>query len=123
MIDAALKQLPFDYPTIIQPYIMKNMIIAAIKAAAEVEQEPAGFLGEDQDHGSTRICKHEVIADCWGIPYVPLYTHPQPKREPLNFEKINEIWESREFVNDGKLTINITTFVRLIEKAHGIGFE
>jgi hypothetical protein len=32
-VEAALKQLPFDYPTTLQPYVVKQMIEAAMQAA------------------------------------------------------------------------------------------
>ena len=49
-----------------------------------------------------------------------LYTHPQPKREPLSGDEIDALWVS--FCSD--LSIDTyADFVRLIEKAHGIGVE
>jgi hypothetical protein len=32
-VEAALKQLPFDYPTTLQPYVVRRMIEAAMQAA------------------------------------------------------------------------------------------
>jgi hypothetical protein len=44
------------------------------------------------------------------------------KREPLSVEQLNDIWEANEVFDDtGKVTVNISAFVRAIEKAHGIG--
>jgi hypothetical protein len=91
------------------------MIEAAMKAAPAVEQEPVGFIGEDPDHG-TRMCKREIIAECWLIPYLPLYTHPQPKREPLSESEIKQIFEQ-------SIGLMYWDFAKAIEKAHGIGAE
>ena len=50
-------------------------------------------------------------------PTVPLYTHPQPKREPLTVGQINRL------IADGKLPLSGNPYevARAIERAHGIG--
>jgi hypothetical protein len=79
-VEAALKQLPFDYPTTLQPYVVRRMIEAAMQAAPELH----------------------------------------PKRDPLSECQIDKLWLN--FCID--LSIDTyTDFVRLIEKAHGIGTE
>jgi hypothetical protein len=88
------------------------------KSAPEVEQEPVGYVythrlkelnGTDKD---CRFFKYEgnEISDY----YTKLYTHPQPNREPLKKEDIMHLLEKRD---EG----SIIDFIRLIEKAHGIG--
>ena len=101
-------------------------------AAPVVEQEPVAFMADDEDHG-TRLCKREVVAECWGIPYVPLYTHPQPKRNshcdagemcikcpddrtPLSKDEIIRIVNELDLEKYDYLCV-----ARAIEKAHGIG--
>ena len=49
-----------------------------------------------------------------------LYTHPQPKREPLTDEEIISMWE---FPNDLSWMDSVVRLVRAIEAAHGIGGE
>ena len=107
------------------------------QAVPAVEKEPVAFMADDEDHG-TRLCKREIIAECWGIPYVPLYTHPQPKqseqvelkREPLSEREINKLeMESYQLLFEKwngrapELVDHFKAFARAIEKAHGIGVE
>jgi hypothetical protein len=96
---------------------MKDKMRALLHSACHVmtKQEPVAYIGEDPDHG-TRISKRKAIAECWGIPYEPLYKHPQPKREPLSEDELGKIF-NRCFDKD------YTVFARSIEKAHGIGVE
>jgi hypothetical protein len=47
---------------------------------------------------------------------IPLYTHTQPKREPLTDEQILALWEDT-YVQRGSTGIE---FARAIEAAHGI---
>ena len=51
--------------------------------------------------------------------WVPLYTHPQPKREPLTVGQINRL------IADGKLPLSGNPYevARAIERAYGIGGE
>ena len=51
-----------------------------------------------------------------------LYTHPQPKREPLTDEQIDKIGSEHEkFTKGGSEWFDRWTFARAIERAHGIG--
>lgn len=83
------------------------------QAAPVVEQEPVAYIAV-RDFGID-ITHIETIAIMWGVPYKPLYTHQQPKREPLSEYRIWELWDSRE------VNINVINLARAIEKAHGIG--
>ena len=56
--------------------------------------------------------RDEVVRPVW----TPLYTHPQPKREPLTEMEINTIWRN----STHRTTVEV---VRAIEAAHGIGGE
>jgi hypothetical protein len=93
---------------------MRKVIEAAMQAAPEFEQEPIGEIEcQHTDHGC------ESYASLWeDLPVKTLlYTHPQPKCEPLSEGQIDKLWLN--FCSD--LSIDTyTEFVRLIEKAHGI---
>jgi hypothetical protein len=96
------------------PEIQVKQIYSLLwKAAPEVEQEPVTYMFY---YGGTTIYtsypedfKDEVVM-------TPLYTHPQPKREPLNAHEIKQLLNR----DDG---LNVTDLVRAVEKAHGIGGE
>ena len=96
-------------------------VASALRAALvqpQVEQEPYAWMSV----GGT-IWRHKTCADD-----VPLYSHPQPPRQPLtdgqkdsithelNMARCNE----KRIVGNGELTERI---VRAIERAHGIGGE
>jgi hypothetical protein len=109
-VDAALKQLPHDYPTTLQPYVVRRMIEAAMQAAPAVEQEPV--------HGVVLRDKNPTLVRDKGIKKndIRLYTHPQPKHEPLSESEIKQIFEQ-------SIGLKYWDFARAIEKAHGIGTE
>jgi hypothetical protein len=120
-VEAALKQLPFDYPTTLQPYVVRSMIEAAMQAAPAVEQEPVGYVL------TRRLDEMDGIIDCdctfikkklMGTTdnLTPLYTHPQPKRKPLSESEIKQIFEQ-------SIGLKYWDFAKAIEKAHGIGEE
>ena len=62
----------------------------ALRAALEqpqVEHEPVAWMWKFEfDEGAAFSTKEPTISICDGVEYVPLYTHPQPKREPLTDE-------------------------------------
>ena len=60
--------------------------------------------------------RHDLSGSPAHFHVVPLYTHPQPKREPLTDEEINTIWRN----STHRTTVEV---VRAIEAAHGIGGE
>jgi hypothetical protein len=51
-----------------------------------------------------------------------LYTHPQPKREPLTGEEIRRLWEEAAKPERSTMTM-ITSFVASVEAVHGIKGE
>ena len=86
------------------------------------EQEPVAWMQSDEVHISL-----------WKDDYhtIPLYTHPQPKREPLTDEQIEDGWEkiTGHSIFGGNRTEGRTMylspdevieFARAIEAAHGI---
>lgn len=96
------------------------------QAAPEVEQEPVAYLVTIQRfdrldarlvyklddlvlNEATKIVNHE-----------PLYTHPQPKREPLSEEDRKALWKALSAMDEG---IDFNSIVTGVEKAHGIGVE
>jgi hypothetical protein len=77
------------------------------KRKAKQEQgEPVAWMDKT---GITH--KHKHFEDMQ-----PLYTHPQPKREPLTDEQIDEIHQSTWMQS----TATLNDFARAIEAAHGI---
>jgi hypothetical protein len=118
-VEAALKQLPFDYPTTLQPYVVRHMIEAAMQAAPAVEQKPVGSVVNISYPNSSDTTKYltATITDasrCKAGDY--LYIHPQPKREPLSDSEIKQIFER-------SIGLMYWDFAKAIEKAHGIGAE
>ena len=116
MVDAARKVMDKTYAD--QDVKARDVIEAAIQAAPEVEQEPVGYV-------LTRRLEEmdDVDINCVlmknkpkGAVITALYTHPQPNSEPLKKEDIMHLLEKRD---EG----SIIDFIRLIEKAHGIGGE
>ena len=78
------------------------------RSAPAVSQKPVAILGHD----------------------VPLYTRPQPKREPLSEREINKLeMESYQLLFEKwngrapELVDHFKAFARAIEKAHGIGVD
>jgi hypothetical protein len=112
---------------------MKAAIEAAMQAAPEVEQEPIYEFrirrlpnGSFDDWG---VCGKEVyerykknpLDDFWEYDVRALYTHPQPKRAPLNDDELNSLRQR----DNGKLNfVTLREFreiAKVIEKTHGIG--
>jgi hypothetical protein len=101
----------------------------ALKAIAEAEkhevsQEPVAWQAMVENEAMKEFpikdmahdwCVHQQLS---GSPYAywlrPLYTHPQPKREPLTDEQI------AEFFGVKAVDESFVDFVRAIEAAHGI---
>ena len=63
--------------------------------------------------------RHDLSGSLAHFHVVPLYTHPQPKRQPLTVGQINRL------IADGKLPLSGNPYevARAIERAHGIGGE
>ena len=91
---------------------------AALRAALEQKAEPvpAGYLvsphGEFKPNFNLRFTFPPESLD-WSI---PLYTAP-PQRKPLTDAEIQELSQQHKF--DSRME----KFVRVIERAHGIGEE
>ena len=97
-----------------------NSLIAALEQP-QVEQEPVAWIEHEWSGSGLRhlhferpapTVRDEVVRPVW----TPLYTHPQPKREPLTEMEINTIWRN----STHRTTVDV---VRAIEAAHGIGGE
>ena len=92
----------------------------------QVEQEPVAWLKtwNSVGHARTGMQRLDLTPECetWlanMFPTItPLYTHPQPKREPLTHYEIHELFRrSWDDCQDGD---EIKAFARAIEAAHGI---
>jgi hypothetical protein len=83
-----------------------------MNAAAELENASHCLRDEDAKRVAIRGAKY------YRDQANTLYTHPQPKREPLTFEKVYELWLARFETNEyDDVFMN---FARAIEAAHGI---
>ena len=82
-----------------------------VPSKPEVEKKPVAFISQFKNGN-----KHysEVAFDDDSI---PLFTHPQPKREPLSESEIFNVLDKNQNSSDW------IKFARAIEKAHGIGVE
>jgi hypothetical protein len=113
MIEAGMFQMPEANTDIVEA-----IYDAMWQAAPEVEQEPVGYIyrQSDIDRLNEIGVINTLIVTTPDTGYkVPLYTHPQPKREPLSEDEIRRLWKN------GTNVETIVEFARLIEKAHGIG--
>ena len=84
------------------------------------EQEPVGFVRQiDINHiAKTPSDWGSMFGEPTGYNTVPVYTHPQPRREPLTEKQIWAMWCQFAPVIGGPLD-----FARAIERTHGIGGE
>ena len=108
-----------------------DQIYAAMIAAApqppvverpQVEQEPVAYMTQDEEGAPAMLFfdvreAHGFCGD--DEDPTPLYTHPQPKRQPLTVGQINRL------IADGKLPLSGNPYevALAIERAHGIGGE
>lgn len=83
---------------------------AMYKAAPEVEQEPYAYATL-WDNGEWSVLQE---IDKNAVRQVPLYTCPQPKREPLSSNCIAILW-NKAFKDANELSF-VIDFVRKIEK-------
>ena len=79
------------------------------------EQEPVAWI-ENIGGGVSYNPYHEAARKLPDGVRFDLYTHPQPKREPLTEMEINTIWRN----STHRTTVEV---VRAIEAVHGIGGE
>ena len=82
-------------------------------ALAQPEQEPVAWRYLDDPFGSNEYLITDDPESAKGPGWTPLYTDP-PQRKPLTKEEIHEVC--------GLGAIDIE-FVRIVERAHGIGGE
>ena len=76
-----------------------------------LEQEPVAFMYEYAEGWTTQL----RFDGSKPLQVIPLYTRPQPKRQPLTDAQINAFFEGMESSNGFWLS-----FARAIERAHGI---
>ena len=87
----------------------------------KVEQEPVAMLNRCADEKLQIISDYDRNRSIWelsiGEPH-KVYTHPQPKREPLTDEQVWALWNSKgiDYMNQQEAI----AFARAIEAAHGI---
>lgn len=122
----ALEALEISIPTTVG----REAITSLRQAIAEAKkQEPYGWAYES--HGRFTCNAHPIFwktrkaethtEDFWEE--IPLYRHPQPKREPLTDEQINDLRQQYGVTSDGrgiKEFTKVRDFARAIEAAHGI---
>ena len=94
----------------------------ALRAALEqppVEQEPVAYFYTRSGRVVSTEATDALMQQMIGEPgRVALYAHPQPPRQPLTLEQIDEVWAATKGPRHG-----IRNFARAIERAHGIGGE
>jgi hypothetical protein len=98
---------------------------AALRAALEQpqgEQEPVAWMCTETrvlyDTDTRQVDKHHGFK-----PTVPLYTHPQPPRQPLTPEQLEVLMpkpREKGWIYTGA---QVRSFARKVERAHGIGGE
>ncbi len=97
------------------PRPLVNKYLAALEAGRKAVAE-----AEKQETEAAPVAKNEGGKITWMIDDWPqnclLYTHPQPKREPLTEREILDFWLDRFDVEGSP----INNFARAIEAAHGI---
>jgi hypothetical protein len=84
----------------------------------QVEQEPALVVAYDKQGWRQMLDDMREIPDG-----TSLYTHPQPKREPLNPERIETGWDNEDVAPTDSPESLFEAGVRFAERAHGIGGE
>jgi hypothetical protein len=87
MVDAAMSSLSLSMPEI----QVKQIYSLLWKTAPEVEQEPVGLFG-CRDGEYRHILEPDDAGDYEEL--VELYTHPQPKREPVTDKQISDLYKS-----------------------------
>jgi hypothetical protein len=112
MLDVLENHTAIKHPQ--QVYYRESAIQAGKTAIAEAKkQKPVAWMFGCIGRGRMYA---EELDDPSG--WQPLYTHPQPKREPLTNEQIREFYnDNNNFELTGPYVI---AFARAIEAAHGI---
>lgn len=107
-------------------------MLAAAPQPPQVEQEPAAYLFQHSDTGMTEFVDVQQVE--WGFEknnprwnkIGPVYTRPQPQREPLTRDCIRAILLDQGFTikpGEPDLKPYVYDAIRAIERAHGIGGE
>lgn len=93
---------------------------AMYQAAPEVEQIPVNLIA-----GANIVWMDDDVIEAaefkgWLMRMPKLYTHPQPKREPLSAEQLVLLWNgsTKEIPYE-----HFQAVFRFAEKSHGIGVE
>lgn len=110
-LDASYRSMLAAAP---QPPVVKDSLTAR---QPQVEQEPVAWMNAT---GGTTFDPYR--ASCWRDrgPVTPLYTHPQPPRQPLSNEAIDKIIDSNITTRDVHLRDAFYLCMRDVEVAHGI---
>lgn len=110
-------------PDEIESWQNANEALRAALKLPQVEQGPVAWIEHEWSGSGLRhlhferpapTVRDEVVCPVW----TPLYTHPQPPRQPLTDAQINAFFEGMESSNGFWLS-----FARAIERAHWIGGE
>ena len=108
---------PRDWKTDREKLWRSYDVLRAALAEQPAEQEPVAWC--DQYEGHIDGLRHYSDG---GAREIPLYAAPQPKREPLTDEDIDQVtdtqWESN---NHKPIYAAHRAYARAIERAHGIG--
>lgn len=98
-----------------KPINFVEIFKAMWEKASVVEQEPAVYLVWHD--GEFTYTKHpEEYQNTYEA--LPLYTHPQPKREPMNFNDMANIIKQLPHVS---FTQDTEDLIRAVERFHKIG--
>jgi hypothetical protein len=108
------------YPETPEYFKRSQSITSLRQAIAEADkQEPVAHFGsayvnENGVHITTVLGPVAIPQDA------KLYTRPQPKREPLTDEQIEQIWGNTPMMLNAHNNRTRIIFARAIEAAHGI---
>ena len=88
---------------------------------SQPKREPVGYIRQNLDDDGfdcTDFFKSQHIGA------IPVYTHPQPRQEPLSNEVIVNLMREETHLDDSiGNAVALIMFAREIEKLHGIGVE
>lgn len=96
---------------------IKQEPVAEPHKSTECVGEPVAWGNFKEDGALVGLSQHPEDQANW-TNRKPLYTHPQPKREPLTDEQIEKLLDA--VIADKKTKDQIGDFARAIEAAHGI---
>ena len=115
-LDALFMYKPIVTGVTFQHGLDATKALRAVLEQPQVEQEPVAWMDTETrilyDHDTNEVDQHHGFK-----PTVPLYTRPQPPRQPLTDEQII----CAVYGDTGGYSY--IEFARAIEAAHGIGGE